>query len=439
MLRKKPLFSAIMLVVILGSIIGVVKITELPDLNTASSEAASSTENVVLITLNSMRADHMPCYGYHRNTTPNICEQARKGYLVENMYSSSTWTLPAQWSIHSGRFPLAHGITNPEQDIENFPTMAEQFQNAGYKTGAFVGSIGKDAGSSTGTLQLNSKYGFDRGFDTYHEEGRYLKHTVPAAKKWISKNNDREFFLFLQSYNLHLPANEPVHNDTFDPRYNGTLHEITVRNPGARVTQNKSGTFLTDGNTTLEFTKRDLHHLNAEYDGNLKHVDRQLGELFTFLENKELMENTTLIITSAHGIGLDERTRLGPNVLDLEEVSHVPLVIRNTSPPSKEEGFFQLIDLMPSILQESNIEPPKTQGINIFEERRSNVYVNNELFNTGIWHEKEGYRIRIHRNKSSLTHSPISLPEEERDRKRQELRNRWGLRREENMLFGSSY
>jgi arylsulfatase A-like enzyme len=132
--------------------------------------------NLVLVSIDSLRSDHLDAYGYHRSTAPTISELAAEGVLFRNNSSATSWTLPAHMSMLTGRSLLGHGVIFDDRSLTaDVPTLAESLQGAGYRTGAVVSAPNVEA-----------RYGFDRGFDDYDDRtisfatnGESYK-TVPA-------------------------------------------------------------------------------------------------------------------------------------------------------------------------------------------------------------------------------------------------------------------
>ncbi len=191
-----------------------------------TGEAPAAGYNVILISVDSLRADHMSAYGYERDTSPAVAEMAERGVLFRHCTSTTSWTLPAHMSMLTGRSLLGHGVVSDDRSLgAQVPTLAESFATAGYATGAVVSAP-----------YLNSRYGFDRGFDDYDEESilfetnedSYKTVTAPilheAATRWIDAHRDRPFFLFLHYWDVHYDyAPTPPYDTMFDPDYQGAV------------------------------------------------------------------------------------------------------------------------------------------------------------------------------------------------------------------------
>lgn len=264
---------------------------------------AESKQNIVLISLDTLRPDHLSFYGYERETSPNLSRLAEEGLVFKEAYSTSSWTLPAHASVFTGLYPWQHGLTKPEFRLrDDVPTIAEDLSSSGYECVAFVSGY-----------TLHSGFGFSRGFEIYDDfsaqalgninfgvpkqapDGPKESVTSPIitrlAVKWLENRSDeRPFFLFLHYFDIHDHYIPPKPFDAlFDPDYTGPV-DGRIENQ----------------HTPKSYSPRDLEHLRALYDGEIAWVDQQLGMVLAELEQLGLRKNTTLIIFSDHGEGFGE-------------------------------------------------------------------------------------------------------------------------------------
>ncbi len=326
----------------------------LKDKNQVSSRSALKNEseyNVVFIIFDSIREDHLGCYGYPKNTSPVIDELAGEGILFEQAISNSSWSLPAHCSIFTSKYVPAHGVNSTNNKLaEAELTLAEILKVHDYKTAAF-----------TGGFWLDSVFNIGQGFDVYHDElilGK-LKDTVPLAVNWLRKNKDNKFFLLLQGFDGHSPFKlTRKYKDMYaDPDYNGVFktalldHRIGDRIAGDR--------FYLDYEykNNVKVTTKDIEYIISQYDGSVSCADQYLGKFLQHLEQLNLKENTIIILTSYHGTPLFEqgiilRRYQGGGA---EGVVRVPLIIRHPG-FKKQQGKriqkqVQHIDIMPTILE----------------------------------------------------------------------------------------
>jgi arylsulfatase A-like enzyme len=304
--------------------------------------------NVVLISLNSLRADHLSGYGYNLNTAPNIEKLAKDGFLFERAEAQSNWTLPSQASLFTSKYVHSHGVFNRDQKITKKElTLPKILKLYGYKTAAFVGG-----------LDMVAEYGLDQGFDSYSDKTGgsptiSFKETMPEILKWLRKNKNEKFFLFIQSYDIHYPYSHPEPYDhMYDRDYDGVLSGLTIDYPFLKTIRN--GKVLLKGKQEA-LGAEDIGHIIAHYDGGITYADKFVGEFLDEIGKLKLSGNTIVILTAEHGDELYDHgnfDRFGKNIL-YEEVTRVPLIIKNPALNSKGKritGLVQLVDIMPTVL-----------------------------------------------------------------------------------------
>lgn len=252
--------------------------------------------NIVVISLDTLRPDHLDLFGYKRMTASNLADLAQESIVFREAYSTSCWTLPAHASFFTGLQANRHGLMNVKDRIaQDSPMLTEELSGAGYYCAAFVNSC-----------PLHPEYGFDRGFAVYDNysarlqsrEGLFdVDSSVPSphdtvtspviagsARHWLRNNQRRPFFLFLHFYDIHdsyLPPGD--YGKKFDADYSGPVNG-TLR-----------------GGKDTELSQRDLEHLIALYDGEIAWVDYHLGTIMDELKNLDLWKSTALVIFSDHG------------------------------------------------------------------------------------------------------------------------------------------
>ena len=276
--------------------------------------------NVVLISIDTLRADHLGSYGFRPTVSPAIDALARESVQFDNAYTAVPLTLPAHASLLTGLYPNRHGIhDNGETLPAAIPTLAETFSAGGYQTAAFIGSF-----------ILDRRFGLSRGFDQYGSSFDLHKHvgddpgTVQirgdrveqAAEDWLKQQRSRPFFLFLHFYDLHGPFLLPA---PWRERYR--------RNP---------------------------------YDGELAYVDSLIARFRDSLRNAGLAQKTLLVITADHGEGLGDHGESNHGFFVYRSTTHVPLLIR--FPDGRARGkqissIVRLIDVGPTLLAASGLPP----------------------------------------------------------------------------------
>ncbi len=194
------------------------------DRNESDSQLSSVDYNVLLISIDTLRADHLGVYGFPKNTSPNIDEFAKDSVLFETAIAQAPSTLPSHASIFTGMIPVNHGAFAALQSpiSRDLTTMPEVMQAAGFRTISFNG----------GGL-MRAQYGFGRGFEDYvaQRDNDFLNVKVDQAIEWLDKNGDDKFFMFLHTYEVHDPYQpRPGYLEMFETDYAGALgDDISVQ------------------------------------------------------------------------------------------------------------------------------------------------------------------------------------------------------------------
>lgn len=309
--------------------------------NAAGPRAAPpGVRNVILISIDSLRADRLGCYGNARDTSPTLDRLARAGTRFTNAMSTTSWTLPAHMSMFTGRDVLSHGVIGEADRLsDSVPTLGESLRGAGVETAGIVAAE-----------FLKGVYGFGRGFDhyddtsvparTWHEALSDEKADLVAdlAIRWLRAPRRPRFFLFLHFWDVHYDYVPPAPYDAmFDPDYRGPVGGANfMQNPAVRA----------------GMKARDLEHLLALYDGEVRWVDDQIGRLLAALAEAGFAENTAVIVTGDHGDEFFEHGGKGHQRTLYREVLHVPLIVRVPGVPASAavDAPVGLVDLLPTVL-----------------------------------------------------------------------------------------
>jgi len=320
-----------------------------PQAPTAAGAAIATDYNVVLISIDSLRADHLSAYGYERDTSPTMRALAADGVLFRNASSTTAWTLPGHMSMLTGRSLLGHGVVSDDRMLtDDVATLAESFQREGYSTGAIVSAP-----------YVEARYGFGRGFDHYDDRtihfathgASYKEVTAPllqqTAATWLADNADRRFFLFLHYWDVHYDYKPgPPYDTMFDPDYDG---DIDGEN------------FYFNPEVNAHMDERDLEHLFALYDGEIRLVDDHLGKLRATLTELGVAGHTIIVVTSDHGDEFFEHGRKGHHRSLYDEILRVPMILyvpgaAATRPVVEMET--SIIDIAPTVLSLTGIDVP---------------------------------------------------------------------------------
>jgi arylsulfatase A-like enzyme/tetratricopeptide (TPR) repeat protein len=281
--------------------------------------------NLILISIDTLRADHLGAYGYH-SVTPNLDRLAREGVVFEQVFTSVPLTLPAHASLLTSTYPPVNGIRdNGETLPSSIPTMAEQMRAHGFETAAFISSF-----------VLDRRFGLARGFDEYWGDFPLYRFSgadpgtiqirgdgvEEAAAKWISNRGASRFFAFVHFYDLH-------------------------------------GPFLLPASWRVRFPGR-------TYDGELAYVDSLIQQFWEGLIHQGVADHTLLVITADHGEGLGDHGELNHGFLLYGSTTRVPLIIRFPNrrfAGKRVETVVRLIDVAPTVCALLEIPPsPSFQG-----------------------------------------------------------------------------
>lgn len=286
---------------------------------TNQQDQVDPNRNIILILVDTLRADHVGLYGYEaRATTPNLDHFGAHGRWFESAWSTAPWTTPSIMSLMTSLYPAVHGFNlEGHRYASEVPTLsdsieplAEILRAHGYTTMAVTGGGG-----------VGSVYGFDRGFDRFFEPeavtGEDVEHGIDLALHWLDSVDDGPFFLFFHTYEVHLP--------------------------------NTHSGFSTGNSPDQQAI--------AAYDSDLAFADRHLGRLFDALETRGTFEDLLVVITADHGENLHDRT-LGERPVEHghhlhDELLKVPLVMVAPGlipPDGSIPDAVQLTDVMPTIL-----------------------------------------------------------------------------------------
>lgn len=286
--------------------------------------SAKKIKNVILISIDTCRADYLSCYEFPLDTTPTIDAIAQEGMLFKQTVSPVPFTLPAHCSMLTGKTPPYHGVLDNglfTLDKDNL-ALAEILKERGFVTGAFVSSY-----------ILDSKFGMDQGFDTYNDdfvsdrnpigiEERRGAETTDLALHWIEKNQGEKQFLFVHYYDPHLSYDPPA---PFDSKFTGAKLFKDLP-PEQAMTY-------------------------ATYAGEIAYVDHCIGRIVAKLKDIGQYESTLICITSDHGEMLGEHGERTHGYFVYQGNIHVPLVFKvpGRQKALKIQQTVGLVDIMPTI------------------------------------------------------------------------------------------
>lgn len=294
--------------------------------------------SVILISIDTLRADHVGTYGYERDTTPFLDRFARDAVVYEQAFTPAPWTLVAHMTMLTGLFPAQHGVVQEELALSpEVPLLAERLKAAGYQTlGLYY------------PCWIHARYGFARGFDVFRAHGSVEEARGLALAELARLDRARPYFLFLHLFDVHdgpiatgahmLYASPPPYQDFFMPE---AAEKLPALAPDV----------LWESQGLL--TPEQVAALVALYDGGIRHVDANLALLFGELERGGWLANTLVIVTADHGEALAQRGKLSGHGDLAQEGLHVPLIVRH--PRAERAGTrvaepVHLGDVVPTIL-----------------------------------------------------------------------------------------
>ncbi len=309
-------------------------------------EPLEPPHGLVLIGLDTLRADGLSAYGNPRPTSPVLDALAERGVLFENAISNASWTLPGFVGILTGR-----------------PFSRESFRNRGLR-GSLVKPL-REAGYATAAFTeggyVSSFFGMDQGFDVFEEDNYHVRkqaavpeseslETFARAREWLEANASEPFFLFVHTYEPHTPYRRRRFVDGLDPGVLGEVYDL------------KTNVRVVDGRLAVGEAERE--YVRALYDGGVEASDRAVGELLETLESLGIADRTVVAVTSDHGEALGERDpqELGKHGHALyDSVLHVPLILHDPRRryPVQRVGFqVRTLDVLPTLLDLAGVAPP---------------------------------------------------------------------------------
>jgi arylsulfatase A-like enzyme len=299
-------------------------------------DAYGKAKGIVLVSIDTVRRDHVGAYGYAKPTTPRLDALAKDGVLAEDAVSTSSWTLPAHLSMLTSVDPAVHGGVDMKHGYNHGPTtVASTLRAAGFATHAV-----------TSHLYVSSVYGLDDGFESldFHQD-RKATDVANRGMDLLDRFGDRPFFLFVHLYDPHWHYDPPPEAlAPFAKPYAGTLTGLW-------------GDFSKRDRKSV--TAADLEHLLALYDGEIRYADSEVGRLLDHLTARGLDKNTLVLVTSDHGEEFLEHGSWEHQKTLYEEVIRVPLVVRAPGlAPRRERAQTSLLDVAPTLLAWAGVAAP---------------------------------------------------------------------------------
>jgi len=289
---------------------------------------AAQRINLLLVTIDTLRADRLGCYGYSKIETPNLDRIARQGVLFENAVAPAPLTAPSHACMMTGLYPTAHKVRNTGGFVlsPSEPTLAKLLQDQGWDTAAFVGSS-----------VLKRRFGFNQGFPVYDDEmptpakgsaqaepERRANEVLDRAVKWLDAQSGKPFFLWVHVYDPHIPYDPPA---PFREKYT-----------------------------------------DRPYDGEIAYTDQELGRLFASVARKSRPENTVIAVLSDHGESFSEHGEYTHGVFLYDTTLRIPFLLAGGPIPAgvRVKQQARTIDLLPTLLELAGVKAPAgIQGVSL--------------------------------------------------------------------------
>jgi arylsulfatase A-like enzyme len=360
-----------------------------------ANPSVAALPNVILITLDTVRADHVSAYGYARRTTPALDQFAREALMYTSAYAPSPWTLPSHASLMTGLSPSRHGATRLRRGLfsalgDSPPTLAEILHAKGYATAAVVGGE-----------FCTRPFGLARGFDSYDDRlpthlpvlTKVVNRFIPTAfaltgkrratdvneavVSWLEGRGQQPFFLFVNYFDAHERYNPPY-------RYRGEFLDGFGLFTAATLDHNRIFYQVNSGSRQLQRGER--VGLEAGYDAEIRYLDAQLQKLLDQLRGLGVYDRSLIVITADHGEPFGEHGLFNHGFTLYEEDVRVPLLIK--FPGSRRIGRadhpVSLVDVLPTVLKEVGAPiPDALEGRGGLDDEERPVYL--EVRESRLW------------------------------------------------------
>ncbi len=342
--------------------------------------------NLLLVSIDTLRADHLSVYGYERPTSPRLERLAAEAVVFERFFHSGGGTLASHMSMLTSLHPMTHGVRGRSGGRaiqggslrlhDDRVTLAEQLSQAGYATAAFV-----DSG------WMRGRFGFDQGFDLYDDRGGHFARILPEAVAWLERGQ-RPFFLFLHTYDVHSEQRKLPYDCPGDyahryvesrPDFDGCRRGLCASRLLGRVARG-----VAQGRSSLDdwLSPEELAYVRDLYDGCINYADDALGSFLLWLDNEDLFDETLVVVTSDHGEQFGEHGSV-LHGRGYEETVRIPLVMKlphSAFAGRRVDPLAAMVDLMPTLLEILELPvPPEAQGRSLLPAIEANRPVRDDL------------------------------------------------------------
>jgi len=339
---------------------------------------------ILYIDIDSLRPDHLGCYGYARPTSPNIDRVAGRGICFDNCYASDVPCMPSRTSLFSGQFgihhgcvshtgtradPLSEGVNRKFRSAWGHNNWMRQLRNAGMRTVTF-----------SSFAERHAAWHWYAGFEEIHDTGYFgheiCDHVVPKALEWVRRNAEEDnWFLHVNLWDVHVPYRTPsefglrfTETPLPDPWLTEEMLQEHCRQPGMRSASNgrrirNHSDKRPDLNPEKLATLKDVKLIHDAYDTAVLYVDQHVGRLIEALDTAGILNDTAIIVSADHGECLGELNAYGGHCFADHNVARVPLIISwpgitDERAGTREAGLHYHLDLAPTVCELLGIHPP---------------------------------------------------------------------------------
>ena len=302
--------------------------------------------SILMVSIDTLRPDHLGLYGYGRDTSPYLDRLAEESLVFDRAYTTAAWTLVAHMSMMTGLEPEEHGVTQPKRAVSpQVPMLADRLAAQGYRTvGLFSGEC----------KWIEPRFGFARGFDEYYGYSSMEEAEERLEALLAEHNPDRPLFLFLHIFEVHSAPFRPGFRGFYDtPEPFDTMFIEAARERLAHVDCRRAW------DAPEGLPPEEIEAMVALYDGGIRYVDGVLGRWIERWREDGLLDRSTLLITSDHGEALGQRGPIGGHGGMYEEGLRIPLLVRfhdGYRAGERESGVVSVVDYAPTFLELAGLE-----------------------------------------------------------------------------------
>ncbi|MGA1791794.1 MAG: sulfatase [bacterium] len=355
--------------------------------------------NIIIISVDTLRPDHLGCYGYKKDTSPNVDQFAEESLLFEKCFSHASFTGPSCASLLSGFLPHETKVILNYSIVQvDVPMLAEILKDSGFKTYGAVSNF-----------ILRKKQGFEQGFDMYDSQmdeavlnekyiyERIAEKTTDCVIRLLKQHTGGPFFLWVHYQDPHGPY-------TPQAPYNAMFHDLKDDPFDLEFNDTTSGKGGIPSYQKLQ-ENHDYHYYVAQYDGEIRYFDEHFGRLVAFLKEIHQYDNSIIILTADHGEALGEHDYYFAHGHGLtNDLIHVPLFIRSGKTlKGKRKDFVQHLDIVPTILKTLQIKEPFVyRGRDLLTHPLQSTIISSELGSDHISGISEGMKLILDGDNTSL-------------------------------------